>query len=343
MTSSLGGPASGAGAGFHHQYRPGEGVLRRAAGPLVRFEMDLEPNLRQASIDEARFEAALLNLVVNARDAMPEGGELELTTRNVTLAANQASALPAGDYVQVSVSDTGTGMSEAVRERAFEPFFTTKDVGKGSGLGLAQAYVTGELDVEGDLAEGFRRVWRTVREGRVAGTRPDLKEVAKTALRLGVIGPRPATPASQARLSGRLHSLLRDRAAISHHYDVGNAFYRLLLGESMVYSCAYWTSTAAQYTVTDAQRDKLDHAVGKPFNVRLKAAGYDAKAAAENIGAGYHTLAEAFSGWRDSPPHRANMLLKGATRMGIAAVYTPKSKYKVYWAMIIADPDDRRN
>ncbi|MBS0534254.1 MAG: CAP domain-containing protein [Proteobacteria bacterium] len=92
-----------------------------------------------------------------------------------------------------------------------------------------------------------------------------------------------------------------------------------------------------------AQRDKLDHAAGKPFNVRLKAAGYDAKVAAENIGAGYHTLAEAFSGWRDSPPHRANMLLKGATRMGIAAVYTPKSKYKVYWAMIIAQPDDGKN
>ncbi|MBI1202885.1 MAG: CAP domain-containing protein [Rhodopseudomonas sp.] len=90
-----------------------------------------------------------------------------------------------------------------------------------------------------------------------------------------------------------------------------------------------------------AKRDKLDHAAGKPFNVRLKAAGYDAKVAAENIGAGYHTLAEAFSGWRDSPPHRENMLLKGATRIGIAAVYTPKSKYKVYWAMIIAQPDDR--
>jgi len=92
-----------------------------------------------------------------------------------------------------------------------------------------------------------------------------------------------------------------------------------------------------------AQRDKLDHAAGKPFNNRLKAAGYDAKSAAENIGAGYHTLAEAFSGWRDSPSHRANMLLKGATRLGIAAVYTPKSKYKVYWAMIIAQPDERRN
>jgi uncharacterized protein YkwD len=92
-----------------------------------------------------------------------------------------------------------------------------------------------------------------------------------------------------------------------------------------------------------AKRDKLDHAAGKPFNVRLKAAGYDAKIAAENIGAGYHTLAEAFSGWRDSPPHRQNMLLKGATKIGIAAVYTPKSKYKVYWAMIIAEPDDRTN
>jgi uncharacterized protein YkwD len=90
-----------------------------------------------------------------------------------------------------------------------------------------------------------------------------------------------------------------------------------------------------------AQRDKLDHAAGRPFNARLKAAGYDAKSAAENIGAGYHTLAEAFSGWRDSPSHRANMLLKDATRLGIAAVYTPRSKYKVYWAMIIAQPDNK--
>lgn len=90
-----------------------------------------------------------------------------------------------------------------------------------------------------------------------------------------------------------------------------------------------------------AKRDKLDHSAGKPFVARLKASGYDAKSAAENISAGYHTLAEAFSGWRDSPPHRANMLLKGATRMGIAAVYTPASKYKVYWALILAEPDAR--
>jgi uncharacterized protein YkwD len=91
-----------------------------------------------------------------------------------------------------------------------------------------------------------------------------------------------------------------------------------------------------------AKRDKLDHNAGKPFVTRLKASGYDAKTAAENISAGYHTLAEAFSGWRDSPPHKANMLLKGATRIGIAAVYTPASKYKVYWSLILAEPDDKK-
>ena len=91
-----------------------------------------------------------------------------------------------------------------------------------------------------------------------------------------------------------------------------------------------------------ASRDKLDHNVAASFNERLKAQGYRARTAAENIGAGYHTLAEAFSGWRDSPPHRANMLLEGATRMGIAAVHVPKSKYKVYWALILAAPAEPR-
>ena len=91
-----------------------------------------------------------------------------------------------------------------------------------------------------------------------------------------------------------------------------------------------------------AKRDKLEHNIKKPFVVRLKAAGYAATSAAENIGAGYHTLAEAFSGWRDSAPHRANMLLPGATRIGIAAVPAPSSKYQVYWALILAEPDERK-
>ena len=91
-----------------------------------------------------------------------------------------------------------------------------------------------------------------------------------------------------------------------------------------------------------AARDKLDHYVIGELRGRLQASGYDAKFAAENVGAGYHTLAEAFSGWRDSPPHRQNMLLAGATHMGIAAAYAPNSKYKVFWALILAAPDARR-
>jgi uncharacterized protein YkwD len=91
-----------------------------------------------------------------------------------------------------------------------------------------------------------------------------------------------------------------------------------------------------------AAHDKLSHKVLRPFKVRLKAAGYDPERAAENIAAGYDTLAEAFSGWRASAEHKSNMLLAGATRMGIAAVYAPKSKYKVFWTLIIAKPDEKR-
>jgi uncharacterized protein YkwD len=91
-----------------------------------------------------------------------------------------------------------------------------------------------------------------------------------------------------------------------------------------------------------AIHDKLDHNVIRDFGERLEIAGYKSTVAAENIGAGYHTLAEAFSGWRDSPPHRRNMLLAGASRIGIAAAYSPKSTYRVYWALILAAPGARR-
>jgi uncharacterized protein YkwD len=91
-----------------------------------------------------------------------------------------------------------------------------------------------------------------------------------------------------------------------------------------------------------ASKNKFEHDAAGPFAQRVKRSGYDAKVAVENIGAGYHTLAEAFSGWRDSPPHRANMLHSGVSKMGIAAVYSPHSKYKVFWALILAAPDDRR-
>jgi len=92
-----------------------------------------------------------------------------------------------------------------------------------------------------------------------------------------------------------------------------------------------------------AASGKLDHAAAKPFQERISKSGFDAAVAVENIAAGYRTLAEAISGWRESPPHRANMLKANVTRMGIAAVYTPKSKYKVFWALILAAPDERKS
>lgn len=127
-------------------------------------------------------------------------------------------------------------------------------------LGLAQAYVTGELDVEGDLLDGFRRVWARARETGSTGrlTPAVVANGLRTAKDLGVLGRPPAPPASQARLRGRLHTKLRDRQAISHHYDLSNDFYSLILDPHMAYSCGYWTSDDPAYTVQDAQRDKLD-------------------------------------------------------------------------------------
>ncbi|UFZ01499.1 CAP domain-containing protein [Bradyrhizobium ontarionense] len=91
-----------------------------------------------------------------------------------------------------------------------------------------------------------------------------------------------------------------------------------------------------------ADKNKLDHDVRAPLAKRLTGAGYDATVAVENVSAGYHTLAEAFSGWRDSPPHRANMLKNGVTKIGIAASYAPNTKYKVFWTMILAAPDGKK-
>jgi uncharacterized protein YkwD len=90
---------------------------------------------------------------------------------------------------------------------------------------------------------------------------------------------------------------------------------------------------------TMASLNKLDHDAKAPLARRLNGSGYPATRAVENVSAGYHTLAEAFSGWRDSPPHRANMLKNGVTKLGIAASYAPNTKYKVFWTLILASTD----
>jgi PAS domain S-box-containing protein len=119
-----------------------ETILHRACGEGVKLRLALTPQVRSISVDAPQFEAALLNLIVNARDAMPDGGSLTITTGNVTIGENeQASAEPKpGPYVSVTVEDTGSGMAPEVLDRVFEPFFTTKEVGKGTGLGLSQVY-----------------------------------------------------------------------------------------------------------------------------------------------------------------------------------------------------------
>ena len=117
-----------------------ESVLRRAVNASIDFQVRLDPQVRPTVIDSARFESALLNLVVNARDAMPEGGHLQIETANIELAEREVPGLAPGHYVRVTVTDTGTGMSPETANRAFEPFYTTKEVGKGTGLGLSQVY-----------------------------------------------------------------------------------------------------------------------------------------------------------------------------------------------------------
>src|SRR5204863_3719704 len=110
-------------------------------------------------VDPHQLENAIVNLAVNARDAMEGRGLMRISTRNERLAANQVGDIRAGDYVKISVTDTGCGMAPDVLERAFEPFFTTKPVGKGTGLGLSQIFgfaheSGGEVGIESQVGRG---------------------------------------------------------------------------------------------------------------------------------------------------------------------------------------------
>ena len=93
---------------------------------------------------------------------------------------------------------------------------------------------------------------------------------------------------------------------------------------------------ANEQALAMAQHDTMDHDIGKPFKERVRNSPFASVIVVENVSAGYHSLAEAFSGWRDSPPHRANLLNRGVSRLGIAAAFAPNSKYKVFWALILA-------
>jgi PAS domain S-box-containing protein len=117
-------------------------MLTRTLGAPIKIETRLAPDLWPVHVDAHELENSVLNLAVNSRDAMPKGGNLTIETANVTLADGKAAEmqLAPGDYVRIAVADTGSGMPKAVLAKAFEPFFTTKEMGKGTGLGLAQLY-----------------------------------------------------------------------------------------------------------------------------------------------------------------------------------------------------------
>jgi CheY-like chemotaxis protein len=134
-------------------------LLERTLGEKIKIELQLAKNLWQGLADSAQVESALMNLAVNARDAMPEGGKLTITAENATLDQNREPYEARGEFVMLSVSDTGCGMPPEVVERVFEPFFTTKQTGHGTGLGLSMVYgfvkqSGGYIKIESEVGKG---------------------------------------------------------------------------------------------------------------------------------------------------------------------------------------------
>ncbi|MEP7209349.1 MAG: PAS domain S-box protein [Alphaproteobacteria bacterium] len=158
-------------------------ILHRSLGETIDIRMDLAPILPTVEADVDQFETAILNLAVNARDAMPDGGNLLIETGEIRFDEDPRTPqeAPAGDYVRVSVSDTGMGMTAEVLARAFEPFFTTKDVGAGTGLGLSMVYglmkqLGGHARLYSEVGHGTRvsLFFPKSETSRPQGTRPDV-------------------------------------------------------------------------------------------------------------------------------------------------------------------------
>jgi signal transduction histidine kinase len=162
-----------------------DGLIRRAIGAQLEIKTALGDNLWQVLVDRSQLENALLNLAINARDAMPNGGRLAIETSNIRVdgagLAGEAGFAP-GDYLLITVSDTGTGMDKETLSRAFEPFFTTKDVGKGSGLGLSMVYgfvkqSHGHIRIHSELGQGTTfKIYLPRAADDVAPAKPELRD-----------------------------------------------------------------------------------------------------------------------------------------------------------------------
>jgi PAS domain S-box-containing protein len=161
-------------------------LLARTLGGTVELRRRLSADPDTARVDPDQLELALLNLCINARDAMPGGGVITLTTQTVELEAEEVAEVPAGSYVRVSVADSGTGMTPEVLARVFEPFFTTKDIGKGTGLGLPMVYGLvrqsgGGVTIDSAPGEGTRVILYLPSGGEeTGGERGDEEETPAT-------------------------------------------------------------------------------------------------------------------------------------------------------------------
>ncbi|HEX8644948.1 MAG TPA: response regulator [Allosphingosinicella sp.] len=160
-------------------------LLAHTLGGLVELEWKMDEELGCAFADQSQLELALMNLIINARDAMPEGGTITVRAENRTASADPESGLAAGDYVVIAVSDAGCGISPEIMEQVMEPFFTTKEVGKGTGLGLSMVYgfakqSGGAFRIESEVGIGTRaEIWlpRGLEEESASPAEPAGKEV----------------------------------------------------------------------------------------------------------------------------------------------------------------------
>ncbi|MGE7472259.1 PAS domain S-box protein [Bosea sp. NPDC003192] len=168
-------------------------LLQRSLGPLIRIATDFPADLAMAAADPNQLETAVLNLAVNARDAMPDGGTLRIRAGNEAVGRGHRTGLPAGDYIRLSVADTGSGMDAKTLAQATEPFFTTKGIGKGTGLGLSMVHgmaeqLGGRLQLDSRLGQG---------------TTVEIWLPAATAAIAAEPAPRPVEPRTEADMAPR--------------------------------------------------------------------------------------------------------------------------------------------
>jgi CheY-like chemotaxis protein/anti-sigma regulatory factor (Ser/Thr protein kinase) len=147
-------------------------MLGRSLGPTIEISMEFESNVAPTRVDPNQLELAILNLALNARDAMPRGGQLTISARRAQVAEGEIPGLAAGDYICVAESDTGDGMDELTLKRASEPFFTTKGTGQGTGLGLSMvdglvAQSGGAMRIQSEIGVGTTvELWLPVSDGK---------------------------------------------------------------------------------------------------------------------------------------------------------------------------------